>query len=192
MIPPGDITYPLVGARITGLRWLRVLVNSDPNDPAAFPCACTASVDAGTLTLTFAGGGVCTVNLTGGPGVKETVLTWVTATAEVDIDLPAMVGGASAEVEPCCIFWLMTPVADALGVTGGDPVPITTDGDWSREGNTFTGVVPDNDEEETPVISGLRLVNGLSSRSVVVRGSTSVAVTATGSYLTIRKGRRHE
>lgn len=199
MASSGDIMYPLVGGKITGLRWLRALVLNTPSGDA-FPCRCTITLAGTVLTLAFGEGSTCDVDLSGGAGIKDSNTIdypWISVSAEMGDETPSLIGTGTIELEPCCIFWLMNPLAELVNVSGWNPFPFIPGGDWGwNEDNTIiTAELPADDtavpEADIPE-DGLYLVNGLSSRLLEIEGSESVVVTAgAGSdSLTIGRGRR--
>lgn len=190
MISTGDMTYPLIGGRITGLRWLRIMVTTQSN-PAIYPCRCTAALTGTVLTIVFAETNTYAVDLAGGPGIKTSSSEGITITAEVDTAAPVFVGESPAEVEPCCIFWLMTPLATALA-TATEPLPIVPSGDWEWEEGaetpTLTAASPEADTAVAPrSAAGVYMVNGISSAALEIEGSDSVVVRGIGATLTIEK-----
>lgn len=192
MLPSGDMTYPLVGGRITGLRWLRALIFNAPEGETAFPCRGTVTFETGILTLTL-GSSSCTVDLTGGHGIKQSACDWIQITAEVDTDSPALIGSGTIELEPCCIFWLMTPMVDVVSGEGWNPLPFVPNGDWGWDTSerVLTATLPEEEGTVETVESGLYMVNGLASKSLEIDGSEAVAITAgvDGSELRIGRGR---
>lgn len=203
------IAYPLVDGRLEGLSRLRIDVLRNPGD-TGFPCKVFASVTDDVLTLTFGDGPSCAVDLSGGPGIKRSGgFDWVEVTAEIGEGSLSM-DVADAEVEPCCVLWLMTPLADAVAAGEGPLSDFTPAGDWGwddegvlsirdpedDEGTTGSETTGATDEDEAAsALPGDRLymVNGVSSRLVVVRGSSSVSITTGGSEdsLVIGRGRRN-
>lgn len=197
MASSGDIMYPLVGGKLTGLRWVRVLVFSVPSGDI-FPCRCTVTFADGVLTIAFGEGSTCDIDLSGGAGIRDSSgYDWVSVSAEMGDETPALVGTGIIELEPCCIFWLMNPLADLVSVSGWNPFPFIPGGEWgwNEDDTVLTAELPvDETATEHAVVpsDGLYMVNGLSSRLLEIAGSESVVVTAgAGSdSLTIGRGRR--